>query len=87
EHFILAALLLAAVLHALAEASQYDMAFVLAGIQAILYGAFVWTNMTSGMPRSLTPAQFEMLNEIPKDIRSILKKLDLEPEIVRHAVC
>ncbi|RPD70232.1 hypothetical protein L226DRAFT_426777, partial [Lentinus tigrinus ALCF2SS1-7] len=87
EHFILAALLLATVFHALAEASRVDLAFLLAGLKAILFGAFLWSNNTLGISSSLTNAQRDMLNGIPMDIRTIIKKLDLEPPIIRYAVC
>ncbi|KAI0696208.1 hypothetical protein C8T65DRAFT_545061, partial [Cerioporus squamosus] len=87
EHFILATLLLVTVMHALAEAAQVDVAFVLTGVKAILFGAFMWLNSSLGRRPSLTDAQNDMLKAIPSDIRAILKKLDLEPAIIRYAVC
>ncbi|TFK78578.1 hypothetical protein K466DRAFT_466594, partial [Polyporus arcularius HHB13444] len=87
EHWLLAALLLVTIIHAIAEASRVDVAFVLAGIKAVLYGAFVLSNLSSGSPGSLTALQSDMLKSIPADIRTALKTLKLEPPIIRHAVC
>ncbi|KAI0706041.1 hypothetical protein C8T65DRAFT_577487, partial [Cerioporus squamosus] len=87
EHFVLAAFLLVTVLHAIAEASRVDVAFVLAGIKAVLYGAFVWSNLSSSSSGSLTDLQSDMLRSIPADIRAVLKTLELEPPIIRHALC
>ncbi|KAI0752994.1 hypothetical protein C8Q80DRAFT_1097463, partial [Daedaleopsis nitida] len=85
--FILACLIVAIVLHALAEAAHSDVAFLLTGLKAILYGAFMWSNGTLRLPTALTDAQIDMVNAIPSDIRTVLSHLDLEPTITRYAVC
>ena len=87
QPFIVATLILVAVCHTLAEASQIDVTFLMAGIKAILSGALLWGNISSGLPHSLTDVQSELLKTLPYDIRAVLKRLDLEPEIIRYAVC
>ena len=59
----------------------------MSALKAILYGAFMWTNKAHQSFPSLTPAQFEMVNAIPGDIRTVISRLDLEPDIIRYAVC
>ncbi|TFK79921.1 hypothetical protein K466DRAFT_472481, partial [Polyporus arcularius HHB13444] len=87
QPFIVALLLVVAVSHTLVEAAQIDITFLLAGIKAILCGALLWSNVSLGMAPSLTDAQSELLHSLPADIRSVIKNLQLEPDIIRYAVC
>lgn len=87
EPFILVALFLAIILHALAEAAHLDVAFLLVALKAMLFGAFMWSNGSLQLPSVLTDLQFDMVNAIPADIRTVISKLDLEPAITRYAIC
>ncbi|OJT09666.1 hypothetical protein TRAPUB_13852 [Trametes pubescens] len=55
-------------------------------MQAVVYGLFVYCNRLIGAP-SLTPPQSELLAAIPSDIRTVLTRLGLDPEIIRYASC
>ncbi|KAJ3554676.1 hypothetical protein NM688_g2988 [Phlebia brevispora] len=85
QPFLLVALLLAIVLHALATISRLQISYVLATIKVIIYGAFAYNSTPSA--NSLTPAQLNLLNAIPIDIRTALKNLDIEPEYTLYACC
>ncbi|KAI1783100.1 hypothetical protein LXA43DRAFT_865627, partial [Ganoderma leucocontextum] len=87
EPFVLAALLMVIVLHSLAAASRVYAQYILAAVQAMLYGAVVWCNAQSGWPSSLTPAQATLLQSVPDDVRTILTSLGLESDIIRYACC
>ncbi len=90
EHFIIAALIMTTILHALAATSRMHCGYILATLQAVLYGAFVWCNTrstSSTAPGTLTPDQAALLSHIPDDVRGAIKDLGLEPDIVRHACC
>ncbi|KAI1786039.1 hypothetical protein LXA43DRAFT_839945, partial [Ganoderma leucocontextum] len=90
EPFIVAVFVLASVLHSVAATSRSCSAFVLAAVEAILFGAMVWCNAKAGTEagkNGLTPTQVETLNDIPDDIRGVLSFLGLEPDIVHYACC
>lgn len=71
----------------MAEAARLDVALLLVGFKAMLYGAFMWCNFEHRLPAPLSLSQASMLSEIPSDIRTVISKLDLEPDIVRHTIC
>ncbi|KAJ2992382.1 hypothetical protein NUW54_g7948 [Trametes sanguinea] len=87
QPWLLAGLLMASILHSLAAVSRTDLQFVLSALQAMIYGAFVYCNVTSGASTSLTPEQTRLLNEMPSDIRTVLSKLGLDPPVIRYASC
>ncbi|EIW57900.1 uncharacterized protein TRAVEDRAFT_106892, partial [Trametes versicolor FP-101664 SS1] len=87
EPFILAALLFVTVLHALAAANRLTAQYGLAAFQVMLFGAFMYCNVSHGQPRALSHDQSDLLASIPDDIRTVLALLDLEPNIVRYAAC
>ncbi|KAH9854813.1 hypothetical protein C2E23DRAFT_705383, partial [Lenzites betulinus] len=85
EPFVLAALLMVAMLHAIHSATRTDSHYVLTTIRAVLFGAFMFCNRARRP--SLTSDQEEVLNSIPKDVRTALKRLHIDPEVVRYACC
>ncbi|KAL7284233.1 hypothetical protein ACG7TL_001515 [Trametes sanguinea] len=85
EPWLLAGLVMSAVLHSLAAVSRPDLTYVLATIQAIIYGAFMYCNGASST--TLDADQAGMLAAIPSDVRTVLGRLGLEPDIVRYASC
>ncbi|CDO77460.1 hypothetical protein BN946_scf184881.g3 [Trametes cinnabarina] len=87
EPFILAALVMTMVLHSLATASHLPVQYVLAVLQAVLHGAFIFSNTSLGHPARLLPAQASVLKSIPSDVRTALAALDLAPDILRYACC
>ncbi|KAI0324603.1 hypothetical protein GY45DRAFT_1262517, partial [Cubamyces sp. BRFM 1775] len=87
QPFILAALLMTIILHSLAAAARLPSRFVLATLQAVLYGAFLFSNVSLGHPRELLPAQSEVLSSLPRDLKTALSALDLVPDIIRYACC
>ncbi|KAH9828801.1 uncharacterized protein C8Q71DRAFT_717899, partial [Rhodofomes roseus] len=87
--FLLAALLTVSALHTLSGLSRDAANLVLAALRALLYGAFVACNAASA-PRGqhpLTADQHGILDSIPRDVRTVLRTLNLEPEVTRYAAC
>lgn len=78
------ALVTAVIMHTLVAVSYPRVAFLLNGMKAMLCGAFMWCNASSG---TITTAQRLILKCIPRDIRTVLRFLHLEPDIVRYACC
>ncbi|KAI0364852.1 hypothetical protein BV20DRAFT_955498, partial [Pilatotrama ljubarskyi] len=87
EPFILAALLMTIILHALAATARLPIRFVLSALQAFLYSAFVFSNTCLGRPPKLLPEQAAMLKSMPRDIKTALQDLEMAPEIIRYACC
>lgn len=87
EHFILAALVMVAVMHSIAAASRMYSAYVLRTVEAVLVGAFLWTNTRSGGPSVLTPSQASLFSQLPRDVTVALSWLGLEPDFLRYACC
>ncbi|PIL29463.1 hypothetical protein GSI_08405 [Ganoderma sinense ZZ0214-1] len=80
QPFVTVALIIAVVLHSMAAVARPEVAFVLSGLRAMLFGAFVWCNAPS---RTMNAAQRLLLKCIPRDVRTVLRTLHLEPDIVR----
>ncbi|KAI0654536.1 hypothetical protein C8Q70DRAFT_880098, partial [Cubamyces menziesii] len=83
EPFVLAALIMVSMLHAIHSVTRADSNYVLATIRAVLFGAFMFCNQ--GRRSTLTSRQETLLRTVPKDVRTALKRLHIDPEIVRHA--
>ncbi|OJT08644.1 hypothetical protein TRAPUB_460 [Trametes pubescens] len=68
EPFILAALLFVTVLHALAASNRLTAQYGLTAFQVMLFGAFMYCNISHGQPRALSDNQLDLLATIPDDI-------------------
>ncbi|OJT15521.1 hypothetical protein TRAPUB_7214 [Trametes pubescens] len=88
--FLLAALLMVSILHTLAGVSFPVAQFVLASMKVLLFGAFS-LNTVAGTTRTsrpeLTAAHKAIVDAIPYDLRTVLKNLQVEPDIVSYACC
>ncbi|KAI8969511.1 hypothetical protein BD414DRAFT_428473, partial [Trametes punicea] len=87
EPWLLAGLVMSAVLHSLVAVSRPDLTYVLTTLQAMIYGAFMYCNGASGTSKKLSAHQADLLAAIPSDIRTVLGRLGLEPDIIRYASC
>ncbi|KAI9069063.1 hypothetical protein FKP32DRAFT_1560466, partial [Trametes sanguinea] len=83
EPFLLAALLMASVLHSLEAVSRTNLRFLLTTLQVMVFGCFAYCNASV----HLTPVQSDIMNAIPSDIRTVLSRLQLEPDFLRYASC
>lgn len=83
---MLAALIMASILHSLAATSRLFSDYILATLQVVIFGVIVWCNTQSGQ-LGMTPGQRDLLNKVPDDIRNVLSLLELEPDIVQYACC
>lgn len=72
------------ILHAVHSVNRADSHYVLTTIRVLLFGAFTFCNTGR---RRLTIAQQAVLDSIPKDVRTALKRLDIDPEFTRYACC
>ncbi len=84
EPFVTLGLVMAVIMHTLASVSHPRTAFFLSAIRAMLFGAFAWCNASSG---TIDTAQRLLLKCIPRDIRTAMRLLHLDPDIVRYACC
>ncbi|TFY56546.1 hypothetical protein EVJ58_g7577 [Rhodofomes roseus] len=87
--FILAALLMVSALHTLSGLNREAANLVLATFRALLYGAFVICSRsnTPRGPSRLAVEHQAILDCIPRDIRSVMSHLKVEPQITRYASC
>ncbi|KAH9846513.1 hypothetical protein C2E23DRAFT_743882, partial [Lenzites betulinus] len=85
EPFVVAALIMTTILHAVHSVNRADSNYVLSTIRVLLFGAFMFCN--KGRRASLTAVQQGVLNTIPKDVRTALKRLNVSPDIIRYACC
>ena len=75
------------VLHALAGTARERVQYVLATIEVLLYGSFAFSR-SSGDTSLQTDADHALvLKHIPRDIRSAISTLGLEPDVVVYACC
>ncbi|TBU36326.1 hypothetical protein BD309DRAFT_838011, partial [Dichomitus squalens] len=81
--FLLAGLLMVTILHTLSDVARPDAAFALSTLKVVIFGAFTFS--TAG--NALSPPQHALLNKAPSDIRTVLTRLGVEPNITRYASC
>ena len=88
-------------IHTLSGADRKAANLVLEALRFFLIGSFISCNKgaskTSTAPLStslvarkssqLTPAQQALVDSIPRDIRTVLSQLGVQPEIIRYACC
>ncbi|KAI0363915.1 hypothetical protein BV20DRAFT_957318, partial [Pilatotrama ljubarskyi] len=90
---ILLALLMVSALHTLSGLNSDAANLVLGIIRVVLTGAFIASNNPHGKRRerpqlgSLTDEQRSILESVPRDIRTVLSRLEVEPDIIRYATC
>ncbi|RDX40105.1 hypothetical protein OH76DRAFT_1366695, partial [Lentinus brumalis] len=91
QPFILVALLVTSTLHTVSGLNREAADLVLMMMRAILTGAFIACNKSRRRNRArsspLTSEQQEILDSVPRDIRTALSHLKVEPEIIRYATC
>lgn len=85
EPLLLSSLLLVVIMHGLAASSQPHIRFLLASLRVIIYAAFIFVNGNSRA--ELTPEQLHLLANFPQDVRSIIRRLELEPDHTLYACC
>ncbi|KAJ8457610.1 hypothetical protein ONZ51_g11431 [Trametes cubensis] len=85
EPFVLAALIMTCMLHAVHSVNHLDSHYVLATLRVLLFGAFMFCN--KARQSSITPSQQAILQSMPVDVRTVLKRLGIDPDFVRYACC
>ena len=78
--FIAASLLLVTVLHTLAAAARLDCSFILAGLRYVIFTCLVHAEVNTRRARHLA-------DSIPKDVRTAIAHLGLEPDVTIYASC
>ncbi|OJT15383.1 hypothetical protein TRAPUB_8050 [Trametes pubescens] len=85
QPFVLAALIMVTILHAVHGVNRVDSHYILTTIRVLLFGALAYCGMAGGT--APTEAQVILLKTVPKDVRTALKRLNIDPEIIRFACC
>ncbi|TFK79941.1 hypothetical protein K466DRAFT_504743, partial [Polyporus arcularius HHB13444] len=86
--FILAGLLMATIFHSIASLSFPQAAYLLATLRVVLFGALTVNVVGRTATRSsLTPAQAALIQDIPLDIRTVMDRLGIEPDVKEYACC
>lgn len=86
SHFVTAALFAVSIAHTIAGISRGYLHFFLVTIRVLLFGAFS-VNVHPVANATFSIAQDVMMNAFKTDIRTILRRLSLEPDIVLYASC
>ncbi|KAI0711693.1 hypothetical protein C8Q76DRAFT_571196, partial [Earliella scabrosa] len=87
QPFILAGLLMVVVLHSIASAARLKSEFILATMEVIVFGSFMFCNSLPSPPSPMCISQADALRSIPRDMKTALSVLEVEPEIVEYACC
>ncbi|KAJ3534922.1 hypothetical protein NM688_g7054 [Phlebia brevispora] len=77
--YILMAFVLVVVLHSMAAVARHETTFILASLRFMIFTALA-TNYDIATAN-------RMISDIPKDIRTVLSSLNLEPEYIIYASC
>ncbi|EGO22687.1 hypothetical protein SERLADRAFT_393186, partial [Serpula lacrymans var. lacrymans S7.9] len=72
EPLLLAAIFLAVVLHIFAGIAWPDSHFTLAALRVIISASFTFLRSTQGFPSQLSCDESNLLDDLPKDIRTAL---------------
>lgn len=82
--FILAGLLMVTLLHTLSAVAFVQADFILSTLRVFLFGLFT---VSAGVSK-LTSMQTQLLNKIPLDVRTAMKRLGAQVnDIIEYAVC
>lgn len=87
QPFVVAALIMTVVLHALGGTARDRVHYVLATIHVLIYGSFAFTRSSGDPPFRTNIDQARVLEHIPYDIRSAISTLGLEPDLLQYACC
>ncbi|RPD67641.1 hypothetical protein L226DRAFT_446345, partial [Lentinus tigrinus ALCF2SS1-7] len=83
EPFIIAALTMVSVAHAMAGVSRPIAGYILSTLQVVLVGAMFLVQQRS----TATPRQKMLMNILPRDVRASMKLLGVVPDIVSYGCC
>ncbi|KAI0055231.1 hypothetical protein BV25DRAFT_1781515, partial [Artomyces pyxidatus] len=86
EPFLLCSFVIAAVLHVISGLAHSDSHFLLLGLRAAVVGAVVF-NRPNVPPGEIEKLRAGLSSSMPGDIRTILSRFELEPDIVLYACC
>ncbi|KAH9834090.1 uncharacterized protein C8Q71DRAFT_725300 [Rhodofomes roseus] len=84
--FLLITLLMVSALHTISGLNREAANLILATLRALLFGAFIACSAPHGR-RQLTSEQQAILDSIPRDIRSVMSQLKVEPSMTKYAAC
>ncbi|KAI0349526.1 hypothetical protein OH77DRAFT_1364012, partial [Trametes cingulata] len=91
QPFILAALLMTSALHTLSGVNRPTTNLVLTTLRVFLVGAFMSCSEehpdASKGPPHLTRSQQALVDSIPRDVRTALSRLNIQPTFIRYASC
>ncbi|KAI0355757.1 hypothetical protein OH77DRAFT_1402453, partial [Trametes cingulata] len=87
QPYILLTLLIISAVHAISGLNSDAANLVLGAIRVVLTGAFIASNKTTSPPVLRALEQQTTLDSIPRDIRTVLSQLNVEPDFVRYACC
>ncbi|KAH9854786.1 hypothetical protein C2E23DRAFT_698484, partial [Lenzites betulinus] len=85
QPFLVAGLIMVSVLHALANVSRPYASFALAAIRVVILGTILTTPGTTRY--NMTSEQRSLLERVPRDIRTVIRHLELEPDFTTYAAC
>ncbi|TFK83030.1 hypothetical protein K466DRAFT_450123, partial [Polyporus arcularius HHB13444] len=89
QPFVLAGLLVTSALHTLSGVNRDTANLVLVMLRAVLVGVFIFCSKSRSRTAASTlpPAQKVILDSIPRDVRTAISRLKLEPTFLRYATC
>ncbi|RDX39489.1 hypothetical protein OH76DRAFT_1298719, partial [Lentinus brumalis] len=89
QPFVLAGLLVTSALHTLSGVNRDAANLVLVMLRAVLVGVFIFCSKSTsrGAPSPLSAAQKAVLDSVPRDVRTAMSHLRLQPEFIRYATC
>ncbi|KAI0675875.1 hypothetical protein C8Q78DRAFT_988356 [Trametes maxima] len=87
QPFVIAGLIMVVALRSLASVAYPKAQFALATVEAVIYGAFVFSSAALTSRPTLTLAQAEVLRSIPRDPETIISTLGVEPTGIVHYAC
>ncbi|KAI0672554.1 hypothetical protein C8Q78DRAFT_951998, partial [Trametes maxima] len=83
QPFFATALVMVCVLQALAHINHGFASYVLSTVKVIVFGAMMMSRGSS----PLSSQQLELLRKVPSDVRTAIRALQLEPDVVMYTAC